>query len=238
MNQFSRTGLLLGEEGLERLHRARVAVFGLGGVGGHCCEALIRSGIGAICLVDNDTVSLTNLNRQLVALHSTVGQPKTEALKKRLKDINPEAEIETRQMFYLPETAEEIDLSRFTYVVDAIDTVSAKLELISRCHELNVPIISALGAGNRLDPSQLRVMDIMKTSGCPLAKAVRVGCRKRGIEHLKVACSLEEPMTPGESGEPLPPGKHAVPGSSAFVPPAMGLLLASQVVRDIALGEG
>lgn len=234
MDQFARTRLLLAKEGIDRLQHARVAVFGVGGVGGYVCEALIRSGVGAIDLFDNDEVSLTNLNRQIIALHSTIGMPKVEVMAQRLKDIHPDVRVTCHQMFYLPENADEVDLTQYDYVVDAIDTVSAKLELISRCTRLKIPILCAMGAGNKLDPSQLRISDISQTSVCPLAKVIRTECRKRHIRKLKVAWTTEQAIPtiqyPEDHEETE---KRSIPGSTAFVPSAMGLLIASQVVKDI-----
>ena len=236
MNPFARTERLLGPAAMARLKAARVAVFGLGGVGGHAAEALARSGVGALELFDGDTVALTNLNRQLVATRDTLGMPKADALAARLKAIVPEAEIVPRRMFYLPENAGEVDLSRFDYIVDAVDTVAAKVELAVRA---GVPIISAMGAGNKLDPTQLVIGDIYATSVCPLARVMRRELRRRGVERLKVAWSMEPPVQP--LGE-LPPEERPkegaprrdVPGSTAFVPPAMGLAIAAAVVRDLA----
>lgn len=233
MNQFERAERLLGAEAMARLAAARVAVFGLGGVGGNAAEALARSGVGALELFDNDCVSLTNLNRQLVATHETIGRYKADALAERLRAIAPEAEITPRRMFYLPENADEVDLARFDYIVDAVDTVAAKLELACRATALGVPIISALGAGNRLDPTKLTVTDVFSTSVCPLARVMRRELRRRGIDRLKVACSTEPPTRPAPAEtEPGAP-RRDVPGSTAFVPPAMGLVIASAVVRDL-----
>lgn len=233
MNQFERAERLLGAEAMARLAAARVAVFGLGGVGGNAAEALARSGVGALELFDNDRVSLTNLNRQLVATHETIGRYKADALAERLRAIAPEAEITPRRMFYLPENADEVDLARFDYIVDAVDTVAAKLELACRATALGVPIISALGAGNRLDPTKLTVTDVFSTSVCPLARVMRRELRRRGIDRLKVACSTEPPTRPAPAEtEPGAP-RRDVPGSTAFVPPAMGLVIASAVVRDL-----
>ena len=238
MNQFQRTELLLGPEAMARLARARVAVFGLGGVGGNAAEALARSGVGALDLFDDDAVSLTNLNRQVVATHGTLGQGKAEAMARRLASIVPEARIIPRRMFYTPENADEVDLSRYDYVVDAVDTVAAKLELAVRATALGVPIISAMGAGNKLDPTRLTVSDIYKTSVCPLARVMRRELRKRGVKRLKVAWSTEPPAEPvGQlPEEPSAHPRRSVPGSTAFVPPAMGLVIAAEVVRDLARG--
>ena len=248
MNQFARSRLLLGSEGMERLARARVAVFGIGGVGGYTAEALARSGIGAIDIFDDDRVCLTNLNRQIIALHSTIGRDKTQVMKERLLDINPNMKVEATNIFYLPETADFIDLSVYDYVVDAVDTVKAKLELVCRAKALGVMIISAMGAGNKLDPTRLKVADIYQTSVCPLARVMRTELRKRGIPGLKVVFSTEEAMKPAEDEElscknhcVCPPGtarscsaRRAIPGSTSFVPPVMGLIMAGEIVRDIA----
>lgn len=233
---FDRTRLLLGSEAMEKLKQSHVAVFGLGGVGGHAAEGLCRSGIGALDIFDNDTVSLTNLNRQLIATQDTIGMPKTEAMKQRLLSINPELQVEAQQLFYLPENADQVDLSRYDYVIDAIDTVSAKLELAVRCHRLGVKLISAMGAGNKLDPTKLVVTDISKTSVCRLARVMRQELRKRGIEHLKVCYSTEPALAPiaEEAAEPAAPGKRQTPGSTSFVPSVMGLVIAGQVVRELA----
>lgn len=232
--RFARTALILGREGLERLSSCRVIVFGIGGVGGYAVEALVRSGIGAIDLVDNDTVSLSNLNRQIIALESTIGQYKTDAAMRRILDINPDCKVTVHRMFYMPETAGSIDLRHYDYVVDCIDTVTAKLELIARCTALGVPVISSMGTGNKLDPSKLQIADISKTSVCPLARVMRTELRKRGINRLKCVFSTEQ-----SAGSVVPSGtdgadkgRHA-PGSIAFVPAAAGLLIASAVVRDL-----
>lgn len=237
-DQFSRTRRLLGDAAMARLAAARVAVFGLGGVGGSCAEALARSGVGALDLFDDDAVSLTNLNRQAVATHDTLGMPKVDAMAARIAAIAPRAAVEGRRMFYMPENADGVDLSAYDYVVDAVDTVAAKLELAVRTTALGVPIISAMGAGNKLDPTKLVVSDIFETSVCPLARVMRRELRRRGIGRLKVAWSTEPPAPPrGEIEEEA--GLHprrSIPGSTAFVPPAMGLAIAAQVVRDLADG--
>ena len=194
MDQFSRTELLIGSEGLKRLKASRMAVFGIGGVGGYAAEALVRSGLGAIDLFDDDRICLTNLNRQVIALRSTVGRYKAEVMAERLLDINPQAQVHSFKMFYMPDTADSVDLSQYDYVIDAVDTVTAKLELIARAHSLGVPIISAMGAGNKLDPTRLRVADIFETSVCPLARVMRHELRKRGIPRLKVVFSDEPPI--------------------------------------------
>ncbi len=228
--QFSRTALLLGNEGVEKLKRARVAVFGVGGVGGYVVEALARSGVGELHLVDKDAVSPSNINRQIIALHSTVGRLKTEVAAARAKDINPDIRVYCHNLFYLPETADEFDFSRFDYIVDAIDTVSGKIALIERAKAANIPVISSMGAGNKLDPTAFEVADISKTSVCPLARVMRRELKKRGIEHVKVVYSKEEPMQSGqideESGKP-------VAGSIAFVPSVVGLILAGEVIKDL-----
>ena len=228
--QFSRTALLIGEEGVEKLKNSRVAVFGVGGVGGYVIEALARSGVGSLELIDKDTVSVSNINRQIIALHSTVGRLKTEVMAERVKDINPACKVSVRNLFYLPETAEEFDFSSYDYVVDAIDTVSGKLALIEQAKKANVPVISSMGAGNKLDATAFEVADITKTSVCPLARVMRRELKKRGIEHLKVVYSKEEPLpsalTDEESGKPIP-------GSIAFVPSVVGLIIAGEVIKDL-----
>ena len=237
--QFIRTEMLLGAEALARLQRARVALFGLGGVGGYALEALARSGIGQLDLIDNDTVSVSNLNRQILATHSTVGMPKVEAGKRRVLDINPHCVVRTYPLFYTPDTAGSFDFSQYDYVVDAIDTVTGKLALVQQAHDAAVPIISCMGTGNKLDASQFEVADISKTSMCPLARVMRRELGKRGIRHLKVVYSKEEALTPtGWEEEAAALGKRQIPGSVAFVPGAAGLILAGEVVRDIALGDG
>lgn len=234
-DQFSRTALLIGTEGVERLQKARVAVFGVGGVGGYACEALGRSGVGAFDLVDNDTVSLTNINRQIIALHSTVGRPKVEVMRDRLMDINPNVQVTIHPCFFLPENQDDFHFEDYDYVIDAVDTVAAKVALAVKCREAGVPLIASMGAGNRIDGSRFRVADLFSTSGDPLARAMRHELRKRGFAHLTVVCSDEPPLTPKNegAGEALPPGKRALPGSAAFAAPVAGLLLAGQVVRDL-----
>ena len=243
MDQFSRTRLLIGDEPLEHLARAKVAVFGVGGVGGFCVEALARAGVGTLHLYDDDTVSESNLNRQIAALHSTLGQPKVEVMAQRVRDINPDCDVRAIRMFYLPENGGTVDLSQYDYVVDAIDTVAAKLDLVQRCTALQVKIISAMGSGNKLDPTAFLVTDISKTQGCPLARVMRKELRRRGINHLKVVYSTEEPRpllgeiaaeTPaGENTRPGEPGRRSTPGSVSFVPAAAGLVLASAVIREL-----
>ncbi|MDD5863416.1 MAG: tRNA threonylcarbamoyladenosine dehydratase [Firmicutes bacterium] len=236
--QFIRTEMLLGTEALARLRKARVALFGLGGVGGYTLEALARSGIGQLDLIDNDTVSLSNLNRQILATHSTVGMRKVDAAKSRVLDINPDCVVRTYPLFYTPDTAGAFDFSQYDYVVDAIDTVTGKLALVQQAHDAAVPIISCMGTGNKLDASRFEVADIAKTSMCPLARVMRRELSKRGIRHLKVVYSREEALTPtGWEEEAAALGKRQIPGSVAFVPGAAGLLLAGEVVRDIALGS-
>lgn len=231
--RFSRTERLLGSENMERLRRARVAVFGIGGVGGHAAEALARCGVGALDLIDADDVAESNCNRQMVALGSTIGRPKVEVAKERILDVNPECQVTVHQIFYLPDTAENFEFSRYDYVVDAIDTVSGKLMLAEQAFGASVPIISAMGAGNKLDPTAFRVADIYATKVCPLAKVMRRELKKRGIDHLKVVYSEEEPLRPLGEDRELVPGKHQTPGSVAFVPSVMGLILAGEVVKDL-----
>ncbi|MBQ7487898.1 MAG: tRNA threonylcarbamoyladenosine dehydratase [Clostridia bacterium] len=250
MEQFSRTERLLGTEAVERLADRHVAVFGIGGVGSFAAEALVRSGIGAIDLIDNDLVVLSNLNRQMFALHSTLGMLKVDAAEARLLDINPNCRIRKWPMFYLPETADEIDLSEYDYVLDCIDTVAAKLALAERAHALGVPIIAAMGAGNKLDPTQFEVSDISKTSVDPLARVMRQQLRKRGIYHLKVVYSREIPIDlstdltrnevqpdSGETTEMKSGGRRSTPGSIAFVPSVAGLIMAGEVIRDLCRKE-
>lgn len=233
-NEFSRTELLLGSEAMKKLMNARVAVFGVGGVGGAVVEALTRSGVGAIDIVDNDSVSLTNINRQLIATHETVGMAKVDAAEARILSINPSCRVTKHKLFYLPETADRFDFSRFDYVVDAIDTVSGKLMLVEAADAAGVPIISAMGAGNKLDPTAFRVADINKTSVCPLARVMRRELKKRGIRKLKVVYSEEEPVEAKEEAvEELPEGKRAIPGSIAFVPPVVGFIIAGEVIKDL-----
>ena len=235
--RFIRTQMLLGEEALQRLEHARVAVFGLGGVGGYVVEALARSGIGALDFIDHDRVSRSNINRQILADETTIGQLKTEVARERVARINPQVQVQTYPVFYLPETAEQFDFRGYDYVVDAIDTVTAKIGLILQAREAGVPVISAMGAGNKLDPTAFRVADIYQTFGCPLAKVMRQELRKRGVERLKVVFSPEPPLTPlplTESEEPGLSRKRQTPGSVAFVPSVAGLILAGEVIRDLA----
>ena len=233
--QFLRTAMLLGEEAVTRLQKARVAVFGIGGVGGYTVEALARSGIGQLDLIDSDTVSISNINRQILATHSTVGMPKVEAAKARVLDINPDCIVRTHQVFYTPETADSFDFRAYDYVVDAIDTVTGKLALVERANAVETPIICCMGTGNKLDASSFQVADISKTSMCPLARIMRKELGKRGIRHLKVVYSQEEALTPtGWEEEAAALGKRQIPGSVAFVPGAAGLILAGEVIKDIA----
>ncbi len=228
-DQHIRTAALVGRNGIDALARARVAVFGVGGVGGHLCEALARAGVGHIDLIDRDTVSLSNINRQVVALHSTVGRPKVEVMAERIRDINPHCTVNAYEAFYLPETADEFPLTDYNYVADAVDTVAAKIELARRCHEARVPLIAAMGAGNKLYPERFRVSDLSKTQTDPLARIMRRELKKYGIHHLKVVWSDEEPRT---SDLRTPEGKPA-PGSLAHVPSVMGLIMAGEIIRDL-----
>lgn len=239
LDQFSRTELLLGKEGMNRLLRARVAVFGIGGVGGHCVEALVRSGIREIDLVDNDVVSLTNINRQLVALHTTIGKSKVEVMKERILEINPEAKVHLHPCFFLPENADEFPFDQYDYVVDAVDTVTAKIELILKSQAAGVPVISSMGAGNKMDPTAFEVADIYKTSVCPLAKVMRRELKKRGVKKLKVVYSKEEAIQPAYKEkmceqETKGTAGRLAPGSIAFVPSVAGMILAGEVVKDLS----
>ena len=247
LNQFSRTQLMFGAEGMEKLHRARVAVFGIGGVGGYTVEALARSGVGTLDLIDDDRVCLTNLNRQIIGTRNTVGKYKVDVAEQRVLDINPDAVIHTYKTFYGPETASQFDFTRFDYVVDAIDTVTGKLALVEQAESAGTPIISCMGAGNKLDPTAFEVTDINKTSVCPLARVMRKELRKRGIKKLKVVYSKEEPLPPIDDLSIscrthciCPPGvarkctqRRQVPGSNAFVPAVAGLILAGEVIKDL-----
>lgn len=248
LNQFSRTELLLGKEGIERLQNARVAVFGIGGVGGYVCEALVRSGVQHFDLIDDDRVCLTNLNRQIIATRKTVGKHKVEVMRERMLDINPEVTVTMHQCFFLPENANTFPFEEYDYVVDAVDTVTAKLELIQRCQDKEVPIISAMGAGNKLDPGRLKVADIYETRVDPLARVMRRECKRRGIRQLKVVYSDEQPVRPIEDMSIscrtnciCPPGaerkcvdRRDIPGSTAFVPAVAGLLIAGEIVADLS----
>lgn len=238
-SQFARTELLIGSEGIERLARSHVAVFGIGGVGGYAVEALARSGIGILDLIDHDRVDITNLNRQIFALHSTIGRYKVDVAKERIADIYPQAIVHAFRVFYLPETAGQFDFSQYDYVIDAIDTVTGKLALIERAQEAGVPVISSMGAGNKMDPTAFQVADIYETSVCPLAKVMRRELKKRGIKKLKVVYSREQPCVPVVQPQAEPSvradgsERKAAPGSHAFVPSAAGLILAGEVVRDL-----
>ena len=227
-NQFSRTELLVGKTAVESLAKKRVAVFGVGGVGGFVCEGLVRAGIGAVDIIDKDTVALSNINRQLIALHSTVGKNKVDVLEERLKDINENLVINKYKCFFLPETSDSFDFKEYDYVVDAIDTVTGKIELILKAKDAGTPIISAMGAGNKLDPTAFQVSDIYKTSVCPLARVMRRELKKRGVDSLKVVYSKEEPIKPL-----FTEGEEVVPGSISFVPSVMGLIIAGEIVKDL-----
>lgn len=226
--EFSRLELLIGQKAMSRLTRKRVAVFGIGGVGGHVAEALARSGVGALDLIDKDTVDVTNLNRQIVALHSTIGKSKVDVMKERILDINPECQVHAYQCFYLPETKDDFDFFQYDYVVDAVDTVTAKIQLVMEAKRCKTPIISSMGAGNKMNPAAFEVADLYQTSVCPLARVMRRELKKRGISKLKVVYSREEAIHPD-----FPEGEEVVPGSNAFVPSVAGLILASEVVKDL-----
>ena len=248
LTQFSRTELLLGKEAMEKLKNARVAVFGVGGVGGYVCEALVRSGVGSFDLIDDDKVCLTNLNRQIIATRKTVGQYKIEVMRDRILEINPDAKVQMHRCFFLPENADEFPFEEYDYVVDAVDTVTAKISIIMKAQELGIPVISSMGAGNKLDASMFRVADIYKTKVCPLAKVMRRELKKRGVKKLKVVYSEEQPTRPIEdmaiscrTNCICPPGaKHkctergGIPGSVAFVPSVAGLIIAGEVVKDLS----
>ena len=227
--QFERTQRLLGGEALEKLSAARVAVFGIGGVGGYVCEALVRSGVGSFDLVDKDKVSLSNLNRQIIALQETVGKYKTEVMRERMHSINPDVQVRIYNQFFLPENADQFPFSEYDYVVDAVDTVTAKIELIMRAQAAGVPVISAMGAGNKLDAGKMKVADIYDTSVCPLARVMRRELKKRGVKKLKVVYSDEPPIRPDDPGD-----DPSVPGSTSFVPAVCGLMIAGEVVKDLA----
>lgn len=247
LNQFSRTELLLGREAMERLSQSRVAVFGIGGVGGYVCEALVRSGVGAFDLIDDDKVCLTNLNRQIIATRKTVGRYKAEVMKERILEINPQADVRIHKCFFLPENADEFAFEEYDYVVDAVDTVTAKIELVLKSNEKKVPIISCMGAGNKLDGTRFQVADIYKTKVCPLAKVMRRELKKRGVKKLKVVYSEEQPIRPLDDMAVscrtnciCPPGaehkcteRRDIPGSTAFVPSIAGLIIAGEVVKDL-----
>lgn len=232
-NRFERTELLLGKDAMDILEKSHVAIFGIGGVGGYVCEALARSGVGHFDLIDNDTVSITNINRQIIALDSTVGKAKTEVMKERILQINPNAVVEIHNCFYLPDTRDKFDFTKYDYVVDAVDTVTAKLDIIMACDQYHIPIISAMGAGNKLNPAAMEVADIYQTSMCPLAKVMRRELKKRGIKKLKVVYSKEKPLVPASNGEKK--GNAPVPGSVSFVPSVTGLIMASEVIKDLIL---
>ena len=247
LNQFSRTELLLGKEAMDKLSKSRVAVFGVGGVGGFTVEALARSGVGTIDLIDDDRVCLTNLNRQIIATRSTIGKYKVDVAKERILDINPDAVVHTYKMFYMPDTADQFDFTVFDYVVDAIDTVTGKIELVMQANKAKTPIISSMGAGNKLNPAMFEVADIYKTSVCPLARVMRTELKKRKIPSLKVVYSKEQPITPVDdmaisckTNCVCPPGtarkctqRRAVPGSTAFVPSVAGLIIAGEIIKDL-----
>ena len=230
---FKRTQMLLGEDALKKLEKSHVAVFGIGGVGGHAAEALVRCGIGKIDIIDNDTVAESNLNRQIIALHSTIGKSKVEVAAERFLDINPQIKISARKCFYLPEKNEEFDFSNYDYVIDAIDTVTGKIGLIMECQRLGVPIISSMGTGNKLDPTMLKISDIYKTSVCPLARVMRNELKKRGVKKLKVVYSEETPIIPQNALRENDGQRRSTPASCSFVPSVAGLIIASEVVRDI-----
>lgn len=232
MDQFSRTRVLLGDEAMEKLHKAKVAVFGIGGVGGYVVEALARSGVGSFVLVDKDEVSESNINRQIIATVKTVGRHKVEVARERILDINPEAEVSCFKTFFLPDTQDEFDFSSYDYIVDAIDTVTGKLAMIVKAKESGTPIISSMGTGNKLNPSMFEVADIYDTSVCPLAKVMRRELKKRNIDSLKVVYSKEQPMKPLENIDD-PDIRKSVPGSNAFAPAVAGLIIASEVIKDI-----
>ena len=234
-DQFSRTEMLIGTDAVKKLNNAKAAVFGVGGVGGFVCEALARAGIGEFDLIDNDTVSITNINRQIIALHSTVGKYKTAVMKERILDINPNAVVNIHNCFYLPENKDSFDFSKYDYVIDAVDTVTAKLSIIEEAKKAGVPVISSMGTGNKLNPTMLEVADISKTSVCPLAKVMRYELKKRGIKGVKVVYSKEVPLTPAFESDEMT-SKRAVPGSVSFVPSAAGLIIASEVVKDLTGG--
>ena len=234
-DQFDRTRLLFGDGAIRTLAAARVAVFGVGGVGGYAVEALARSGVGALDIIDSDRVDITNLNRQIIATHGTVGQFKVEVAERRIKDINPACRVTAHKVFFLPETEKLFDFTLYNYVIDAIDTVAGKLALIAAAQAAGVPVISSMGAGNKTDPAAFRVADIFDTSVDPLARVMRTECRKRGIKRLKVVYSTEPPSAPAQpdGGEQPAPGRRSVPGSNAFVPPVAGLIMAGEVVKDL-----
>ncbi|MBQ8210887.1 MAG: tRNA threonylcarbamoyladenosine dehydratase [Clostridia bacterium] len=235
-NQFSRTQLLYGDEAVEKFKNSHVAVFGIGGVGGHCVEALVRSSVGKIDIIDNDTVSLTNINRQIIATLDTVGKQKVDVMEERIKSINPTCKVNKYPVFLLPENIDEFDFSQYDYVVDAIDTVSGKLAIVKKAYELNIPVISSMGAGNKLDPTAFEIADINKTSVCPLARVMRRLCRENGIKKLKVVYSKEEAVTPHSiKDNDEVTAKRVIPGSNAVVPAVAGLIIASEVLKDLSI---
>lgn len=234
LDQFARTGLLLGEEAMTKLSNSRVAIFGVGGVGGYVCEALVRSGVGQFDIIDDDKVCLSNINRQIIATRKTVGQYKVDVMKERMTDINPDVIVNVHKCFFLPENADEFPFENYDYVVDAVDTVTAKIELVLKCQEKGVPIISSMGAGNKLDASAFRVADIYKTQMCPLAKVMRRELKKRNVKKLKVVYSEEKPLKPIEDMSTSE--RRSIPGSVAFVPSVAGLIIAGEVVKDIIGG--
>lgn len=236
ITQFSREELMFGKDAVEKLKNSRVAIFGIGGVGGYVAESLARGGVGKIDLIDNDTVSITNLNRQIFALHSTIGKLKTHVARDRIKDINPDCDIQTYEIFYLPENSAQFDLGKYDYIIDAIDTVSGKIELAVNAQKANVPIISSMGTGNKVDPTQFEVCDIYKTSICPLARVMRRELKQRGIKKLKTVYSKEIPLTPKESSEEIS-SKRQIPASNSFVPPVAGLIIAGEVIKDLIKEE-
>lgn len=238
-NQFARTELLLGTDGMKRLNNAHVAVFGVGGVGGYAAEALVRSGIGTIDIFDNDTVSLTNLNRQIIAVHDTVGKYKVDIMAERAKSINPNVTVNAHRCFYMPDNADEFDFTKYSYIIDAVDTVTAKLEIIVRANEAHVPVISCMGAGNKLDATRFEVADIYETSVCPLARTMRRELRKRNITNLKVVYSKEEPLLQedAENAETKGTSGRIAPGSVAYVPAVAGLIAAGYVINEISLNN-
>lgn len=232
-NQFSRTELLIGKKAMEKLAKSRVALFGVGGVGGYAAEALVRSGIGAIDLIDNDTVSISNINRQIIATHKTIGQYKVDAAEGRIKEINPYVQVRTYKIFYMPETASQFNFLQYDYIIDAIDTVTGKIELAVNACTAKVPLISSMGAGNKLNPVAFEVSDIYKTSVCPLAKVMRRELKKRNIKKLKVVYSKEEPIKPTEIQNIEKTNRRSIPGSVAFVPSVAGLIIAGEVIQDL-----
>lgn len=236
--QFSRTGLLIGDEALEKLSKCRVAVFGVGGVGGYAVEALIRSGLGNIDIIDNDIVSVSNINRQIIATHRTIGQYKVDVAKERILEINPNVNVKTYRTFYTPENTKDFDFDKYDYIVDAIDTVAGKLSLIEKAKEFGVPIICSMGAGNKLDPTKFEVADIFQTSVCPLARVIRTELKKRKIKDVKVVYSKEIPLKPlkTEKANDCPESKKIAPGSIAFVPSVVGLIIAGEVIKDLIKG--